>query len=223
MFLPTAIDIETIPNDAMIPFLPEPEPAGNIKDPEKIKGDIAKKRVEQIEKMALSPLTGRVCAYSFYADGPGNAGYQVVSDISDESERLVVSGILKKLSTTGSGSPHIVTWNGIGFDLPFIYKRAMILRIPLPPGCFRLSALTMRYKRIPHCDLMQEFCSWSGRDFVSLDMASKVVLGTGKDARDYSKFVEMIQGGEGNKIGEACLCDSQLTLELFKVMSEYLF
>ncbi len=57
-------DIETIPNTSMIRRLPKLEiKAGNLKDPAKIAEKEAAARAEQIDKMALSPLYGRICAW----------------------------------------------------------------------------------------------------------------------------------------------------------------
>ena len=55
-----AIDIETMPNPDMISKLPEVVADSRLKDEEKIKADIEKKKAEQIEKMALSPLYGKI-------------------------------------------------------------------------------------------------------------------------------------------------------------------
>ena len=57
-------DIETIPNTSMLDRLPKPKAAtGNLKDPAKIAEKEAAARAEQIEKMALSPLYGRICCW----------------------------------------------------------------------------------------------------------------------------------------------------------------
>ena len=58
-------DIETIPNSGMLDRLPPVEvKAGNLKDPVKIAEKEAAAKAEQLEKMALSPLYGRVCCWS---------------------------------------------------------------------------------------------------------------------------------------------------------------
>jgi len=58
------IDIETIPNLDVLPKMPDPDVKyGNTKDAEKRAAiDIEAKRKQQ-DKMALSPLTGRICAF----------------------------------------------------------------------------------------------------------------------------------------------------------------
>jgi hypothetical protein len=56
-----AFDIETMPNSSKLDSLPEPEiKTGNLKDPAKIEEKRAEARAEQIGKMALNPLYGRI-------------------------------------------------------------------------------------------------------------------------------------------------------------------
>jgi predicted PolB exonuclease-like 3'-5' exonuclease len=215
----TAVDIETIPNPAMEDSMPMPEAAGNLKDPEKIKADIERKRADQIGRMALSPLTGRVCCVSHWGE---DHGYAVMRTINDDEERLMISEAFCLFTMTGNYAPRIVTWNGHGFDLPFIYKRAMILRVPIPTGCYRLSAMVKRYSRAPSCDLMQEFAAW-GKDYTSLDIAARAILGKKKLDHDFTRFPQMIVDGASNEIGTYCENDARLTFELYQVISEYVF
>ena len=64
-----AFDIETIRNGSMIDKLPELEiKLGNLKDPYKIEEKKAEARAEQIRKMTLNPLYGRVCAFAVASD-----------------------------------------------------------------------------------------------------------------------------------------------------------
>jgi len=50
---PCAFDLETIANKTMVDILPEVKPAGNLKDPEKIKADIEKKKKDQIADLGM--------------------------------------------------------------------------------------------------------------------------------------------------------------------------
>src|SRR3954470_12876491 len=56
----------------------------------------------------------------------------------------------------------IVTFNGRGFDVPFIYLRSAILNVPIS----RKDWLGYRFATDPHCDLAEQltFYSVSGRD-----------------------------------------------------------
>lgn len=215
-----AFDLETIPNKAMIEFMPEPEVAlGNLKDPEKIKEKIAEAKVKTIDKMALSPLYGRVCSASFY--GETTQEYRVIPEISDAAEIELINYIFKEIATVDRIK--IITWNGINFDFPFVYKRAAMLRVPLPENCPCLKYWSHKYMSDVHCDLMQELCNWNIQDKITLDLAGKLFLGEGKTKRDYSTYVSLIESGQGNLIGIDNLCDTKLTFDLYQLFSQYLF
>lgn len=219
-----AFDIESVPNKAMIEFMPEPEVAlGNLKDPEKIKEKIAEAKAKAIDRMALSPLYGRVCSASFY--GETTQEYKVIPEISDAAEIELLNYIFENISLGGNDaeSSKIITWNGLNFDFPFIYKRAAMLRVALPAGCPGLKYWTQKYKADVHCDLMQELCSWNIQDKISLDAAGKAFLGAGKTQRDYSTYVSPIESGQGNLIGIDNLCDTKITWDLYELLSPYLF
>ena len=219
-----AFDIETIPNQAMVEFMIEPEVAlGNLKDPEKIKEKIAEAKAKAIDRMALSPLYGRVYSASFY--GKTIQEYRVIPEISDAAEIELLNYIFENISLGGNDaeSPKIITWNGLNFDFPFIYKRAALLRVALPVGCPGLKYWTQKYRSDVHCDLMQELCSWNIQDKISLDVAGKIFLGEGKTKRDYSTYVSLIESGQGNLIGLDNLCDTKLTFDLYNLLSPYLF
>ena len=64
-----AFDIETMPDSSKTGSLPEPEvKLGNLKDPAKIAEKVAEARAEQVAKMALNPLYGRICGAVFVAE-----------------------------------------------------------------------------------------------------------------------------------------------------------
>src|SRR5262249_42524633 len=56
----------------------------------------------------------------------------------------------------------IVTFNGRGFDIPFIYLRSALLNVPIS----RKDWLGYRYQTEPHCDLAEQltFYNVSGRE-----------------------------------------------------------
>ena len=56
----------------------------------------------------------------------------------------------------------IVTFNGRGFDVPFLYLRSALLNVPIT----RKDWLGYRYQTEPHCDLAEQFTFYnvSGRE-----------------------------------------------------------
>ena len=215
-----ALDIETIPNPDKFDLLPEPEASKVLKDPAKIEADIESKRVAQREKAALDPMFGRVAAVAFVGEIEEVA---VIEDASDDAERFMLVRIMSALATDGA---RIITFNGIGFDLPYIYKRALILGVhPVTFGAPPLTHWTERDRRNTyHYDLMKIWTNWRSGEYAKLDTVAKLVLGRGKVDCDVTKIAEMIQTDEGrNEVAEYCKQDTQLTWDLFAAMEGCLF
>ena len=136
-----AIDIETMPNPDMISKLPEVVADSRLKDEEKIKADIEKKKAEQIEKMALSPLYGKIACIGYYGDE--------IQKVDIEDEATMIKKFLDRINENV-----VVTWNGKGFDFEFIIKRGVILGVcPLS----LLEVYTNKYKSENHIDLMEKY------------------------------------------------------------------
>jgi DNA polymerase elongation subunit (family B) len=217
-----ALDIETAPNADMIPHLPEPKIDSRLKDPVKIADAKAGAKQEQIEKMAIDPMTGRVICCALVGEG---AEYStIIPALTDDAERSLVKEIMETIGLDGC---RIVTWNGIGFDLPYIYKRAMILGVnPANFGAPPLTHWTKRYSSDMHFDLMKIWSGWaSGADgYVKLDTVAALILGERKTEIDVTQFAVMMATEDGRKkIADYCLRDTKLTFKLFERMSGTLF
>jgi predicted PolB exonuclease-like 3'-5' exonuclease len=121
---------------------------------------------------------------------------------------------------------HIVTFNGRGFDVPFVYLRSAILNVPIT----RKDWLGYRYQTEPHCDLAEQFTFYgvSGRDGAArrfnLDFYCKA-FGiespkshgvTGMDVGD------LLAAGRNREIAEYCLRDVKATVLLYQIWKERL-
>jgi DNA polymerase elongation subunit (family B) len=209
-----AIDIETCRIESMIERLPEPNVAvGNIKDPDKIAAKVAEAKAEQVAKMALSPMTGKVCSVAWY-------GEESFGAICDENELVVLMEAFGLLARNNSKSPVICTWNGLSFDLPFLYKRAMLRGFDLgtvPP----LSYFSKRYSVSPHADLMQIWCGWFG--YEKLENVAMALIGAGKTEIDVTMFHETIKTPEGRSLVAAYnLGDARLTYQIYERFNKVL-
>ena len=205
-----SFDIETIPNSGMLNRLPPVEAkTGNLKDPEKIAEKERQAKLEQVEKMALSPLYGRVCAWCAESI-TGDKFNACIEEDSDEEEIRVIAAAFKRIR----GSK-ILTYNGNNFDLPFLYKRAVILGVDprgyaLPP----LSEVTAKYKNIHHIDLMNVWCGFG--NYEKLDNLASALLGEHKNEIDFHDFPEMIKTDAGRKeLLAYCQQDVSLLLKLY--------
>lgn len=206
--------------------------------------DKARKRAEISQQFSLWPFTAQVvCIAMINADsGKGQVLYQS-DDYDEESlESEDPEGALSA-SREGSGiefAPQvdevelltafwdvakrydgIVTFNGRGFDVPFLYLRSALLNVPIT----RKDWLGYRYQTEPHCDLAEQFTfySVSGRDGAArkfnLDFYCKAfgipspkAMGvTGMDVGS------LLAEGRHRDIAEYCLRDVVATVELHKL------
>lgn len=215
-----AFDIETMPILAKISELPEPElKLGNLKDPAKIAEKQAEARAEQIAKMALNPLYGRIICAVF--SGAEAAPVRFTAGDDDEEERELIAGCFKVLR---QGTTRLTTWNGGGFDLPFLFKRALLLRIPIPKAVGSLDRWCKRYATTPHADLMQVWSGWDSRSYAKLDDVAAAVFGEHKIGISFEEFPELVRDEEGrNRIADYCEQDTRLTLKLYHRFHGILF
>ena len=120
----------------------------------------------------------------------------------------------------------IVTFNGRGFDVPFLYLRSALLNVPIT----RKDWLGYRFAIEPHCDLAEQFTFYgvSGREGAArrfnLDFYCKA-FGlespksqgvTGLDVND------LLAAGKDREIAEYCLRDVEATVRLYHIWRERL-
>jgi predicted PolB exonuclease-like 3'-5' exonuclease len=120
----------------------------------------------------------------------------------------------------------IVTFNGRGFDVPFIYLRSALLNIPIT----RKDWLGYRYATEPHCDLAEQltFYGVSGRegaarkfnlDFYCKAFGIESPKAHGVTGMDVARLLEE---GRHREIAEYCLRDVRATVELHRIWKERL-
>jgi hypothetical protein len=120
----------------------------------------------------------------------------------------------------------IVTFNGRGFDVPFLYLRSAILNVPIT----KKNWLGYRFATEPHCDLAEQltFYGVSGREGAArrfnLDFYCKAFgidspKSHGVTGMDVSR---LIAEGRFREIAEYCLRDVQATVLLYKIWKERL-
>ncbi|HEX4342862.1 MAG TPA: ribonuclease H-like domain-containing protein [Verrucomicrobiae bacterium] len=120
----------------------------------------------------------------------------------------------------------IVTFNGRGFDVPFLYLRSAILNVPIS----RKNWLGYRYQTEPHCDLAEQFTfySVSGRDGAArrfnLDFYCKAFgiespKSHGVTGMDVGT---LLAAGRQREIAEYCLRDVRATVELYRIWKDRL-
>jgi hypothetical protein len=209
-----------------------------FRETEKIDDAIAKetKRGEIARFMSLWPFTAQVVCIAMlnaetgrgqvqflaedYEDDAGEAGPVEYVPCADESE------LLTAFWDVARHYENVVTFNGRGFDVPFIYLRSALLNVPIT----KKNWLGYRFATEPHCDLAEQltFYSVGGRDGAArrfnLDFYCKA-FGiespkshgvTGGDVKD------MMTAGRYREIADYCLRDVRATVELYKIWKERL-
>ena len=202
------------------------------------------KREEITRLMSLWPLTSQVvCIAMLNAESQRGQSLYVADDFED-SESLLDA------ADTGDGGPvkfipcadetelltqfwevakkydSVVTFNGRGFDVPFVYLRSAVLNVPIT----KKNWLGYRYAVEPHCDLAEQFTFYSvggqggaARRF-NLDFYCKAFgIESPKSAGVTGNDVATLMAeGKFREIAEYCLRDVRATVELYKVWKERL-
>jgi len=120
----------------------------------------------------------------------------------------------------------IVTFNGRGFDVPFIYLRSALLNVPIS----RKDWLGYRYQTEPHCDLAEQltFYGVSGREGAArrfnLDFYCKAFGIESPKAHGVTgtDIGAMLAEGRFREIAEYCLRDVRATVLLYQIWKERL-
>jgi len=216
----TVLDIETYPNPNMIDRLPDPVVKyGNTKDIGKRAIKDLEAKEKQVDSMALSPLYGKIACCGYY-DSSSNGRGVIFGDID---EKVLIENIFEMflIPNNDNPSPKICTWNGANFDIPFIYKSAMMYDIKIT---YPLSYWTKRYSTEIHADLMQIWSGWNSMQYAKLNDVASAILGDVKDDFDVTTIAEKMKTAEGRKeIENYCMQDVMLTKRLLDKFTGYLF
>lgn len=155
-----------------------------------------------------------------YEPDEGEAGMVEFVACVDESE------LLTAFWDVARHYEEVVTFNGRGFDVPFLYLRSAILNVPIS----RKDWLGYRFQTEPHCDLAEQltFYNVSGRegaarrfnlDFYCKAFGIESPKSHGVTGLDVNP---LLAEGRYREIAEYCLRDVQATVLLYKVWKERL-
>ena len=202
-------------------------------------------REERKRMMSLNPLTARVASLGMVSvpsldAEPQGCVYSNRGDDAEEIEEKLPDGsiwktmseraLLEKLwqvlewGRTRGGSC-LISFNGRGFDCPFLMLRSAVLRVK--PSRNLMDGTRWRYDR--HIDLQDELCfKGSDRngamrrfnfDFYCKSFGIKSPKSEGVSGYDVP---DLWARGEHRAIAEYCMRDVWATWELFKFWKEYL-
>ena len=194
------------------------------------------RRAELESQLSLYPLTAQVACIAMlnaetgrgqvlfiaadFEDGTAEDGPVEFVACVDETE------LLTAFWDVARHYEHIATFNGRGFDVPFLYLRSAVLDVPIT----RKEWLGYRYTTEPHCDLAEQltFYGVSGRDGAArrfnLDFYCKAFglespKSHGVTGMDVSR---LLAEGRPREVAEYCLRDVQATVAHYKIWRERL-
>lgn len=193
------------------------------------------RRAELLQFFNLWPLTAQiVCIAMLNAESQRGQVLFLAEDYEDDEQGGPVEFVPcvdegELLATFWDVARHydgIVTFNGRGFDVPFIYLRSAVLNVPIS----RKDWLGYRYAHDPHCDLAEQFTFYgvSGRDGAArkfnLDFYCKAFgiespKAQGVTGMDVNR---LLAEGRHRDIAEYCLRDVRATVELYRIWRERL-
>jgi 3'-5' exonuclease len=209
-----------------------------FREAEKLADETAKsaKRGEITRFMSLWPFTSQVvCIAMLNAETQRGQTLFVAEDFEEvEEENAPVrfipcadeTELLAQFWDVAKKYDSVVTFNGRGFDVPFIYLRSALLNVPIT----KKNWLGYRFATEPHCDLAEQltFYSVSGRDGAArrfnLDFYCKAFgIESPKSAGvTGSDVTTMLAEKKFREIAEYCLRDVRATVELYKIWKERL-
>jgi DNA polymerase elongation subunit (family B) len=192
-------------------------------------------RREEIQRLfSLWPLTATLaCIAMLNAETARGQVLFLAEDFEDEAQTGPVEFVpcvdeAELLTAFWDVAKHyegIITFNGRGFDVPFIYMRSALLNVPIS----RKDWLGYRYATEPHCDLAEQFTFYNGgRDGATrrfnLDFYCKAFGIDSPKSQGITghDVTQIISEGRSREVAEYCLRDVQATVQLYHLWRERL-
>ena len=224
-------DIET--SALPLPSFDEAQQEYLFRELERIPDETARaaRRAEIQQQFNLWPFTARiVCIAMLNADTQRGQVLFTAADYEEETgeaepvEFVPCVDEAELLTAFWDVARHyesIATFNGRGFDVPFLYLRSALLNVPIS----RKDWLGYRFQTEPHCDLAEQltFYGVSGRDGAArrfnLDFYCKAFgiespKSHGVTGRDVNA---LLAAGEYRALAQYCLRDVQATVLLYQL------
>lgn len=214
-----AIDIETVPTKAALQLaypVDERQPPANYKSADAIANwrtnDEAAWLESRIKDYSLDARYGRVVAIGIATESAGDSVFAaslVAPTEADEAD--VLRTLWQRVS---HDAEPVVTWNGAGFDVPFLLVRSALLGVSTPTAM----PLTKRYSSQFHFDVKAVLYGWDssrmnkrgnglGEWAQAFGLPTKVAHG--------SDVYEMYRNKDFDAISAYAADDAKLTLQLY--------
>jgi DNA polymerase elongation subunit (family B) len=196
----------------------------------------AARREEITRQMSLWPLTSQVLCVAMLNAETSRGQVLFLSDDFEETEGgagpvefvacMDETELLTAFWDVARHYDSVVTFNGRGFDVPFLYLRSALMNVPIS----RKDWLGYRFATDPHCDLAEQltFYNVSGRDGAArrfnLDFYCKAfgIESPKSHGVTGSDVSQLVTEGRFREIAEYCLRDVRATVDLHRIWKERL-
>ena len=205
-------DLETIADPECVKDLPPVTPDSRLKDPAKIKEQIAEKQLKQIEDMGKNPTQNLICCASF-----NDLGLQKVTSFMLNPETMDEAELLRKVWEFVYSYERFISFNGISFDVEVLKFHSMLRRVPMSVAIGQ-----KKYQTGNHMDLRMLLVNWDVRAHGTQDFFCRRLLGRGKPADiDGSMVQHWWDCGGYDEIKEYCEGDVRDIGDLYRVGKGY--
>jgi DNA polymerase elongation subunit (family B) len=179
--------------------------------------------------LGLYPLTGQIVAIGLYDPDKDIKSVYLQAPKSDLEERYEKEGIyylvgteaeiLEKFWATIRKYSTFVTFNGRGFDCPYILMRSAVHKIKPTKNL-----IPYRYSDKEHIDLFDQLTFYNTTKKFNLDYFCKRfgIISPKSEGITGLDVPELFSKGEYQQIAEYCMRDVIATGELFKIWRDYI-
>ncbi len=190
--------------------------------------ETAEEKEETKKKLSLYPLTGEIVSIGMlnpdtmrgtvlFQDKNSKTPKLEEDDIVYESGNEVE--ILEKFWEIVKTYDQVITFNGRGFDAPYLMLRSAINKIRVTKNM-----MGYRYDFKEHCDLMEQLTFYGGVRKYSLDFYAKAfsIKSSKDEGIDGSMVGDLYINGKYMDIARYCFRDLVTTKELYDYWDRYL-
>ena len=211
-------DIETIPQQAPLSIIQEEELEKKMQW--RIASTTTPKELDELRRktMGTNPYFGEIVCIGMYRKNNTSGKMQEGETALVGTETQILDkfwSIISKFNGT------YLSYNGLGFDVPFIKVRSMINTIK-PTNTNFLN--TKRFSAWPHHDVAMLLADWDKFKMVSLRLACEVMgIPSPKEGEIKAENVEQaFKDGNIQGIADYCSADTRTTYQLFDLQRQYM-
>lgn len=171
---------------------------------------------EQWLKTSFDGGLGQIVCIAWATDEGGGSAVQV-RDLSLEAERAMLGLFYLEMSALRARNnmrvPRWIGHNVAGFDLPFIWKRCVVLNVPCP-------AWLPAHPKPWGPEVYDTMVEWAGpKGTVSLDRLCKLLGIPGKDGMTGADVWPAVQAGRIGEVAEYCRADVERVHSVYRRMN----